>query len=407
MKKLVISVLLILITGGAVWFLSDVPEFTPTETGAFRPTENPAYNTEPPSENVVHREPSANFRFFYNQLNADEQEIYRTLRDGLMNTEPSIQVMSDDLDVVADIFERIFWDYPEIFWATGAAQTQLVTRLIGQSYINFMPTYTHLGDEKNAIQVIIDARVEAFLATVDHGLSDFEVVLAVYEYIISTTAYNLDAPHHQNIISVFVHGESVCAGLSKAAQLLLNQLGIFATYVVGDAFIYGHDGPLPHAWNLVNVDGNYYHLDVTWGIPSFSEDSDITDRITILYDYFLVNDSMVAATHHLRHGVVIPPATSIRNNFFVVNNMFHDTVDETVLLNALTASIDANQPSATLKFANQDLFQIAQPLLLEQLIFTAAEPRARELGLQRIHFRFRAKENLNMMTIYWVWEFGN
>lgn len=402
MKKL-IALGLSLVIAGFFWFLTDVPDFISRNEGSFSPLiENPVEDAS--KENVIEREPSANFRFFYNQLNETEREIYRTLRDGLMVAMPSIRLYTDDLELVTDIFERIFWDYPEIFWATGGANAQLITQIIEQNYINFMPKYIHLGDTKLAMQLAIDERINAFLATVDDEMSDFELVLAVYEYIILTTSYNLDAPDHQNIVSVFIHGESVCAGISKATQLLLNRLGIFATYVVGDAFVYGHDGSMPHAWNLVRLDGEYYHLDVTWGIPSFSEDSAEVSQISILYDYFLINDDLLATTHQIRDGIVIPAATSLRNNFFIVNGMFYEVVNETELLTALRASIEADQISTTFKFANVELFEIARSLLLEQLVFEAVEPRARELGLNRIHFRFRSKENLNMITIYWVWE---
>ena len=404
---LVIAVFLII----AAWSFTDSFVFYES---SFHYEENPVLEAENPVEGVdedlnnenvvIQRDPSAEFRFFYNQLNEEDREIYQTLRDGLMVAEPSIRLDTDDIELVIDIFERVFWDYPEIFWATGAANTQLITRVVGQNHINFMPEYSHLGDAKVAMQLAIDERVDAFLATIDEEMSDFEVVLAVYEYIILTTSYNLNAPDHQNIVSVFINGESVCAGISKAAQLLLNRLGIFATYVVGDAFVDGHNGPMPHAWNLVRVDGEYYHLDVTWGLPSFNEDNEMATQISILYDYFLLNDDLIATTHQIRDGVVTPAATSLRNNFFVVNGMFYEAVDEAQLLTVLQASIEANQISTTFKFANAELFEIARPLLLEELVFEAATPRARELGLERIHFRFIPKENLNMITIYWVWE---
>lgn len=44
-----------------------------------------------------------------------------------------------------------------------------------------------------------------------------------------------------------------------------------------------------HAWNIVNIDGNYYHVDVTW------DDPDESDNIN--YDYFLISDEQMSTDH--------------------------------------------------------------------------------------------------------------
>ena len=411
MKKLIaFGLILVFVGAGIFWFLIDVPDFITVNEGLFHHNESPVLEVDNPEQVVVENDfeafesdPSI-VRFFYLQLNENEREIYRSIRDGLMALAPLIRLNTIDLDLATNIFERVLWDYPEIFWATGGANAQTINRFVGQNYINFMPEYSYLGDTVAKLQFAIDERVNAFLATISDNMSEFEMILAVYEYIILTTSYTLAAPDNQNIVSVFIHGESVCAGLSKAAQLLLNRLGIFATYVVGYAFVDGSVEPLAHAWNLVRVNEEYYHLDVTWGIPIFSEDSGVTAHVTILYDYFLINDDLLQATHQLRADVVIPAATSLRSNYFVVGGMFFETVDELELLAALQVSIEAERDFITFKFTSVELYEEAKSLLLDELVFAAAEPRALELGLEWIHFRFRTKANLNMMTVYWDWE---
>lgn len=412
MKKLIILGLAVLLAG-VFWYDPDVLNWG---RPALQYTKNQVTTVEKDLPDVMiftdltrgsltefGREVPSVIRFFYEQLNEQEQAVYDQLLTGLLLGATSIRVETVDTELVTTIFERILWDYPEIFWATGAARQQLIIPFGETGHILFMPEYSHERDEKIVLQALIDERVNAFLATVATEVSEFELVLAVYEYLILTTTYNLDADDHQNIVSVFVHGQSVCAGISRAAQLLLNQLGIFAIYVVGDAFVGSSPEPLPHAWNLVRVADNYYHLDVTWGIPNFADDDGAVGQISILYDYFLVNDNLIATTHQRRAGKVIPAATSLANNFFVVNKMFYELVDEAQLLAVLQASIAADDDAVTFKFADDVLFAAAQTLLLDELVFAAARPRALELGLTQIQFRFRPKANLNMITIYWVW----
>ena len=61
--------------------------------------------------------------------------------------------------------------------------------------------------------------------------------------------------------------QSVCAGYSKATQYLLEQLGVFCTYVTGKTTEGGN-----HAWNLVKCNGDYYYVDTTWGDPVFQQE---------------------------------------------------------------------------------------------------------------------------------------
>lgn len=344
-------------------------------------------------------------KFFYEQLDEEERMIYRVLRDGVALGETEIQVYSDDTQRLFEIYRMIHFDYPEFFWMTGWGKMTTYQWPGGRVYTVFEPEYGHVGEEKERMQAEIEAAVEAFLATVDANATEFERVRAVYEYIIMTTTYNLDAPDNQNIYSVFVHRESVCAGFSRAAQLLLERLGIFATYVVGDAYIPGFTAyPVAHAWNLVRVDGEYYYLDVTWGSPTFAEDFILADSIHILYDYLLVNEEQLFRTHTLGEGINMPPVTSTRSNFFYVHGMFYHTHDPEAVLEAMNASILDQEDWIAFQFATPELFQSMRPVIYEELAPIAARNLMEWYGLDRVQYFFREKENLNKITIHWLYE---
>ena len=411
-------ILLALIVAGSIWIWVDVIGNDDSESidrrSVAEAMEDHLEATEPPEEEIEEIEPPEEIetyfadltdKFFYNQLDEEDQVIYQEIRNGLLSSEEQIQLDTDNANNVHEIFRLVMFDNPELFWVTGTASATVSRWSDGRAYTVFEPKYGHTGEAKEEMQAEIDEAVEAFLASVEPGLSEYELVKVVYEYIISTTEYDLESTDNQNIYSVFANRESVCAGFSKAAQLLLTRLGIFATYIVGDAYVPGVSSePIPHAWNLVQVYGEYYFLDVTWGSPVFQEGSGLAHRIDVLYDYLLLNEEMLFRTHMLGEGIELPPVTSMQHNFFVMNDMFYETHDPASVLEAMNASIMDGDDWVSLKFATPEIFESMRPVILEELAPEAARNLAYWYGLDSVQYFIREKENLNKITLYWIYE---
>ena len=342
--------------------------------------------------------------YFYLQLAEEDREIYRLIRYGVLNSLPEITIETDDVDRIHDIFRRILFDHPELFWVTGAGSTTVTRTSDGHASATFKPDYAHKGIELLVMKAEIERAIDAFLATVEPNLTDYELVRVVYEYLIKNTTYNLDAPDNQNIYSVFVNGESVCAGISRAAQLLLNRLGIFATYVVGEAYVPGTSTtPIAHAWNLVRVGGEYYYLDVTWGLPTFGQDSELAERIHVIYDYLLLPGELIYRTHTLSDGLIMPEVSSWTHTFFYLNNMFYDSNDPDILLEALNTSVLNGEEKIAFQFATLELFEEMREIIIDELAPMAAKNLLEWHDLTSTQYFFRERASLNKMTIYWTY----
>ncbi len=136
-------------------------------------------------------------------------------------------------------------------------------------------------------ELIVDAQVTEILSSVNpQNMTDFEKVKFVNDYIVKNTSYSEDttaSPH--SACAVVSEGKGVCQGYALLALKLLLSLGVESKYVVGEVFTGGH------AWNLVKVDGQWYHLDTTWNDP-------VPDREnTVSYKYFLINDAQMKLDH--------------------------------------------------------------------------------------------------------------
>lgn len=77
---------------------------------------------------------------------------------------------------------------------------------------------------------------------------------------------------------------AVCDGYAKAYIYLLRHVGI-TSYICRSL-------ELAHAWNIVEVDGEWYHVDVTWDDPVW----DITGRVN--HKFFLLSSDGIYAAEH-------------------------------------------------------------------------------------------------------------
>jgi len=151
----------------------------------------------------------------------------------------------------------------------------------------------------------VEMNVQEVVASIDkQSLSDVDKVRAVNDYIVSNTAYTdqTNSSPHSAYTVLAEHG-GVCQGYALLAHSMLQKLGIETKYIVGYV---GQEG---HAWNLVKLDGQWYHLDTTWNDP-------VPDRKgAVRYQYFLVDDRTMAKDHTWI-AEDYPKATSTKYNYF-------------------------------------------------------------------------------------------
>lgn len=186
----------------------------------------------------------------------------------LLSVEGKTQTMSDN-------------DFNEIVSLCGASEEDRVLYSIKTG------NTTMLSERELQLYAVVKSFVDK-----QSGKSQFEIVKAVNDYICKNTVYahhlidyNQAYDDSQTAYGSLVLGQTVCAGYSRAANLLLNACQVEAIYVKG--WVPGEDGG-SHAWSMVKLDsdGEWFHLDVTW--------NDMDDEGSWNYDYFLKSDDWFA-----------------------------------------------------------------------------------------------------------------
>lgn len=113
-----------------------------------------------------------------------------------------------------------------------------------------------------------------------------------------------------------INGEAVCEGYARAAKLFLDKLSVINYLICGDAT--NSDGKTEsHMWNIVNIDGKNYHLDLTW------DDYD-NDSAAVSHSYFNLSDEMIKA-NHFNLAPSDNNCVSTDANYFKVNNLMFES----------------------------------------------------------------------------------
>ncbi len=223
--------------------------------------------------------------YYYNQMNKAQQAAYHAMKTGLTALAPSFAVPRLEGWELTDIFFKLRLDCPEIFYATGFHY-----RFYPDSAnVEMIPEYLFDKAKVKDHQKAMKARVEK-LARPAAKLSEGEKEQYIHDFICENVRYDkLKKPYSHEIIGPLGQGVGVCEGIAKSVKLLCDVLGIWCIIAISN------NNPeknikYRHAWNIVRIDGKFYHLDATF-------DNTLGHSQRIRYDYFNLGDEHFFRDH--------------------------------------------------------------------------------------------------------------
>ena len=218
---------------------------------------------------------------------------------------------------VVETFNDFLWNSPEIFFVAKSHHSQYVPEPDG-SISSFFITNLHYDHEvlekgypaakreleRAAAQVVDPLKTESDPVKKALKLHDHIVDICHYDRVACDTKD--PSPRARTAYSVLVRKShsAVCEGYTMAYRYLLDLVGIKSEEVVSDG--------MNHCWNYLNLNGNRYHVDVTWDDPIYTDGSEVNNG-TITHDFFLLSDEKIRCKEHYGWSVRgLPPATDTK-----------------------------------------------------------------------------------------------
>ena len=279
----------------------------------------------------------------FNALASDaEQRLYAAI-DEAVNQPHSTEFYSDAFDNmqrVSDILELYKDDHPAVFWI-DEAEPYYYSTVQGRLRISL-----HFKLEDEALQAARDQLEQVVQTVTDNAPADgsaYEKELYLHHYLIENCVYDDEAvelhkndrvrSNEQNAYGALVEEQAGCEGYTRAFQLLCERLDVPCWVIQGQAKDFTDEGNVNHIWNCVQLDGDWYHVDVTW--DDYEDASVESDR----YYYFNLTTAEIEKDHTISplfnesedpdvwYNGFVPDCTATAYNYFLRNSMAIDDLD--------------------------------------------------------------------------------
>lgn len=321
------------------------------------------------------RIPGAKVDIYADAEVAGAEEFYAVMRDSVRDVKESVKVRIVKYDEntynIDNAFKRVLAENSGLGFVSGCSAT--VTRVLGKdsAIVELKLQYQYPAEKVAAMRAETDIRAEEIIKNIiNPDMSEYEKVLAIHDHVIKNARYDrlnadsntVPAEEHE-AYGVLVNGIGVCDSYAKAVKLLLGKAGVQCLLVEGSK-LEGTGkllGPVDHAWNIVKLDGEYYHLDATWDDVSEERDSP-----ELIYHHFNLNDKEMQKTH-VWDKSKYPPCTGTKYNYFEYNRLVANNRAEAISI--LAKAVSGKEKKLQLKFADYE----SSKYNIEELIKKAAE----------------------------------
>lgn len=202
---------------------------------------------------------------------------YSTLLEGYMKDLDRIRLPLPDgatADELMAIHSAVLYDNPGLYYIDKNISFQ------SGKYPIMHPKYTIKKTERGRYDAQIKSKIDRIISNAPAG--SFSRERYVNDHLLNTVRYGStsDESRSHSIIGALIDEVAVCDGFSKAASLLLNSMNVSCSVVSGML------GDVSHAWNVVEIGGERYHLDVTNNGNYPLRDS-----------YYNLSDRLISRTH--------------------------------------------------------------------------------------------------------------
>lgn len=199
-----------------------------------------------------------NLHYYYIALKPKERAVFLRLADGILDHQSEIVTTSLNRQSVLNVLLYLKMDIPELFSYKSCTYTE------GPHSMTFHMEYYFDAETHFMLLQEMEYTAEEILGNMPHDLDEYGIERYIYEYLATNCTYDgLDLVYAHSALGPILQKRAVCEGISKAAKYLLDRAGVHSAVIFGGGDL---GGRVNHAWNMVQLRGEWYHVDITYDL---------------------------------------------------------------------------------------------------------------------------------------------
>ncbi len=334
----------------------------------------------------------------YNYLNKDEQYAYNLFDEALRKKATSLNIsgVKRKVDLML-VMNAVLGDNPSCIYFNKTL-LRTMQSFFGKS-ISFTGCMSRRQEEKCSDE--LKRAVESAAWEIDKtARNDREILQGISEYLQRTVKYDLDEyrssgsvfgksnPTSHNAYGALVNHLAVCDGISSAYALLAHYFGIRCTLVSGSSSRQRDNG-LDHGWNIVEYQGEFFHVDATWDLNCYEATQ------VYSYDYFGLDDSEIALDHVWNINKT-PKCASNKLSYFISNGLYVQST--TQLEDTIIRSLKKREATTRVKLSQGFFIKDGLDDYMDSVLKRVAYTN----GVKSYHFSW--VDALRCVVIKWEYE---
>lgn len=279
--------------------------------------------------------------------------LYYLLRDAMFNSKETLTIdIQNYTGDISEEFETVFKKALRVVTEiTGVNGYVASWRYVSNSNIltvslSYRYSKSSFVQRRENFEAAVDKARTIVASLVKPGMSDYNKEKALHDYIVNNTQYdyqnylkNTISDESYGVYGCLVRGYAVCDGYANAMKLLCDLSSLECMIISGKS----KNGTVweNHAWNLVKVDGAFYHLDVTSDDPIVKGGGNI-----LTYYYFNLPDNEMAFSSKW-DKTKYPACTSTVSSYYHKNSLVAESKE--AFDKAVLAALNSRKSAIELK----------------------------------------------------------